>query len=98
MFSVSLSCRLRELWIALGEDDTLGLSIVGGKNSANGDLPIYVKKIATGGAAGKGDNLSEGDQLVAVNDKLFVDCTLEYAVKVLRNAQGDVRILYLSDY
>jgi hypothetical protein len=90
--------RLRELWIALGEDDSLGLSIVGGKNSANGDLPIYVKKIATGGAAGKGDNLSEGDQLVAVNDKLFVDCTLEYAVKVLRNAQGDVRILYLSDY
>ena len=80
------------------EGDNLGLSIVGGSDSPNGNLPIYIKKVASNGVAGQVGQLSEGDQLFAVNDKILLECTLEYALTVLRNAGGDIRLLIIGDY
>lgn len=67
-------------------------------DSPNGSLPIYIKKVVPGGVASEDGRLSEGDQLLAVNDKILLECSNNYAVDVLRKAKGKTRLLVLQDY
>lgn len=48
--------------------------------------------------ASEDGRLSEGDQLLAVNDKILLECSNNYAVDVLRKAKGKTRLLVLQDY
>ena len=62
----------------------LGFSIVGGKGSAKGDLPIYVKNVFPGGAAAKSERLATKDIILEVNGKDFGSVTREEAIEFFK--------------
>ncbi|KAI5088392.1 PDZ domain-containing protein 2 isoform X2 [Silurus meridionalis] len=47
----------------------LGFSLEGGKASAHGDRPLYIKRIFKGGAAELSQVIDVGDELLAINGK-----------------------------
>lgn len=72
----------------------LGFSVVGGRGSSKGDLPILVKTVFTGGAAAKSERLAPKDQILEVNGRDFSALTREEAVDILKALpQGPVRML-----
>ena len=73
----------------------LGFSIVGGKGSTHGDLPIYINQVFKEGAAGKDGRLRRGDEVLSVNGVSFADVTHEFAAKTLKYLTGDVKITVL---
>ncbi|XP_026066987.1 PDZ domain-containing protein 2-like isoform X1 [Carassius auratus] len=47
----------------------LGFSLDGGKSSAHGDRPLYIKRIFRGGAAEQSRVIDVGDELLAINGR-----------------------------
>ena len=76
----------------------LGFTIVGGKGSAHGDMPIYVNRVPEEGVAGRDRRLRKGDQLLAVNGISFEGVTHQFAAETLKqqSRQGDVELTVLS--
>ena len=77
-------------------NEGLGFSIVGGRGSAHGDLPIYVKTVFKKGAASVDGQLKRADQILAVNGESLQGYTHEAAVLALKQARGTVSITVLS--
>ena len=76
----------------------LGISIVGGSGSPSGaDLPIIIKRVLPNSLSEQDGRLKSGDELVAVNDKLLVGISKDYAINALSNLEGVVRLLVLQD-
>ena len=75
----------------------LGISIVGGKGSIHGDLPIYIKQVFNEGAAGQDGRLKKGDQLLSVNGISFENVTHKFAAETLKYLQGDVTLEAISN-
>lgn len=69
--------------------DGLGFSIVGGKDSPKGDLPIYIKTVS-GGAAARSGKLKRGDQIVYVNGSSLEGFTRQDTVNMLKSLQGQI--------
>ncbi|XP_065834941.1 multiple PDZ domain protein-like isoform X2 [Oscarella lobularis] len=74
----------------------LGFSVVGGKGSQHGDLPIYVKSVFDHGAAAQDGQLKRGDQIVAVNGESLAGVTHDEAVQVLKKCKGDIVLTVIS--
>ena len=74
----------------------LGFSIVGGRGSPHGDLPIYIKTVFERGAAAADGRLKRGDQILAVNGQSVEECRHDQAVSLLKQATGTVELLVLS--
>ncbi|XP_014783948.1 multiple PDZ domain protein [Octopus bimaculoides] len=74
----------------------LGFSIVGGRGSPHGDLPIYVKTVFATGAAEADGQLKRGDRIHTVNGVNLDGVTHEEAVSILKNAQGKVTLTITS--
>ncbi|CAI9739405.1 PDZ domain isoform X5 [Octopus vulgaris] len=74
----------------------LGFSIVGGRGSPHGDLPIYVKTVFATGAAEADGQLKRGDRIHTVNGVSLDGVTHEEAVSILKNAQGKVTLTITS--
>ena len=74
----------------------LGFSIVGGRGSPHGDLPIYVKTVCSKGAAAVDGQLKRGDRIKAVNGTSLEGVTHDEAVSILKNAQGKVTLTVSS--
>ena len=89
--------RLIQVIVRLRPGQGLGLTIVGGKDSVNGDAPIYVKRVLGDSVLQKEGKLKTGDELIAVNDVLLVNATKEHASEVLSNVEGCVRLLAIQD-
>lgn len=71
----------------------LGFSIEGGKDSPNGDVPLLVKKIFTGGAAEKSGELKVGDQLIQINEIILTSLTRIEAWNAMKKiADGKINI------
>jgi len=70
--------------------DKLGFSIVGGKGSKHGDLPIFINHIHPDGAAGKDGRLRKGDEILNVNNISFANFTHEYAAETLKHMPRDI--------
>lgn len=75
--------------------DGLGFSIVGGRGSPQGDLPIFVKTVFERGAAANSP-LRPGDQIHAVDAVLLEGKTHQEAVALLKNAKGTVTLTIVS--
>lgn len=75
----------------------VGISIVGGSGSPNGDLPIIIKRVLPDSLAEQDGQLKAGDEIVAVNDKLLIGVSKDSAISILSKMEGDVRILVLQD-
>lgn len=75
--------------------DGLGFSIVGGRGSPQGDLPIFVKTVFERGAAAN-SKLRPGDQIHAVDATLLDGKTHQEAVALLKNAKGTVTLTIVS--
>ncbi len=75
--------------------DGLGLSVVGGRGSPHGDLPIFVKAVYSRGAAAKDGKLKRGDQILAVNGQSLIAIPHEEAVDLLKEARGEVTLTVL---
>jgi len=69
--------------------DGLGFSIVGGKDSPKGDLPIYIKTVS-GGAALRSAKLKRGDQIVYVNGTSLEGYTRQDTVNMLKHLEGEI--------
>lgn len=99
-----LSLRIVKTWLAFFSNlsiqlirlhrgpSGLGFSIVGGKGSKHGDLPIYVKSVFEEAAAGKDGRLRTGDQLLSVNGYSFENITHEQAAETLKLLKGDIEL------
>ena len=74
----------------------LGFTIVGGKGSPQGDLPIYINRVYDKGAAARDGRVKAGNQLLAVNGVNFANVTHQYAADTLKYLQGDVELTVLS--
>ena len=76
--------------------DGLGFTIVGGRGSPHGDLPIYVKNVFDTGAAAKEGSLKRGHQILAVNGQSLEGASHEEAVKLLKHLQGVIELEVLQ--
>ena len=74
----------------------LGFSIVGGKGSPNGDLPICVKSVSKDSAAGREGGLKPRDVILSVNGVSFRSVTHQFAVNTLKRLQRDVEVVAQS--
>ncbi|XP_039276607.1 multiple PDZ domain protein isoform X4 [Nilaparvata lugens] len=71
----------------------LGFSIVGGRSSPHGDMPIYVKTVFERGAAAcAGGQLRRGDHIIAVDGLSLDGLTHQEAVAVLKRTHGTVTL------
>lgn len=92
------TCRLKEIKLRIEDGGPgLGITIVGGTNSRNGDLPMLIKRIIPGSLADQEGSIKPGDELVAVNETLLAGVEKDYAAKALSGLEGDVRLLVLQD-
>ena len=89
--------RLIQVVVRLSPSQGLGLAIVGGCDSANGEAPIYIKRILPDSVLQRDGKLKAGDQLIAVNDVLLVNAAKEHASEILSNVGGVVRLLAIQD-
>lgn len=97
MWSHSCIFRLIQVTVRLNKCQGLGLTIVGGKGSATGDVPVYIKRILPDSVLHSDAKIKTGDELIAVNDIILVNATKEYATEALSSVQGAVRLLLLQD-
>ena len=97
MWSHSYIFRLIQVTVCLSKCQGLGLTIVGGKGSATGDVPVYIKRILPDSVLHSDAKIKTGDELIAVNDIILVNATKEYATEALSSVQGAVRLLLLQD-
>uniref|UniRef100_A0A673FLC6 PDZ domain-containing protein n=1 Tax=Sinocyclocheilus rhinocerous TaxID=307959 RepID=A0A673FLC6_9TELE len=75
-------------------ESALGISIVGMENEGCGGLGIFIQKIQPDSVAHSDGRLHEGDQILAVNGKLFESSvTQEQAVQVLLEAASVVTLI-----
>lgn len=96
---ISTLHRLKEIDLHIQPDSPgLGISIVGGSGSPNGDLPIIIKRVLPKSLAEEDGRLKQGDELIAVNDTLLVGMSKDFAINALSNMHGDARLLVLQEY
>ena len=69
--------------------DGLGFSVVGGKNSPKGDLPIYIKTVS-GGAAARSGELKRGDKILSINGTKLDEFSRKDTVNMLESLRGQI--------
>ncbi|XP_053337107.1 PDZ domain-containing protein 2 isoform X1 [Clarias gariepinus] len=72
----------------------LGFSLEGGKASAHGDRPLYIKRVFRGGAADLSRVIDVGDELLAINGKSLQGLMHYDAWNVLKTAsEGPIQLV-----
>ncbi|XP_063057037.1 inaD-like protein [Engraulis encrasicolus] len=88
---------LRTVELKRGPNDTLGISIAGGKGSPLGDIPIFVAMIQANGVAAKTHQLKVGDRIVHINSQSLDGLSHAEVVNMLKNAYGDITLQVVAD-
>ncbi|XP_051954115.1 PDZ domain-containing protein 2-like isoform X2 [Xyrauchen texanus] len=72
----------------------LGFSLDGGKASAHGDRPLYIKRIFRGGAAEQSRIIDVGDELLAINGRSLQGIMLYDAWNIIKTvSEGPVQLV-----
>ncbi|CAH8451715.1 unnamed protein product [Schistosoma rodhaini] len=87
-----------EVFLTRGTKSGLGFSITGGigNETINGDSGIFVTKLTPGGVAETDGRIRIGDRIVQVNDVPLINVTHEQAVRVLKQAGDQVRLILVK--
>ncbi|XP_053733578.1 inaD-like protein isoform X1 [Synchiropus splendidus] len=98
--SCSTSCsesNLRSVHITRGPDDSLGVSIAGGKGSPLGDIPIFIAMIQANGVAAKTHRLKVGDRIITINGQSVHGLSHSDVVDLLKQSYGDITMQVVAD-
>ena len=74
----------------------LGITVSAPRNRSFGE-PLLISGIISGSIAHRTGSLAAGDKLLAINNQLLDNCTIEDAVQILRNSQDIVRLKVRKD-
>ncbi|CAL8079774.1 unnamed protein product [Calicophoron daubneyi] len=87
-----------EVTLSRGTRSGLGFSIAGGlgNETIDGDSGIFITKLTPGGIAETDGRVSIGDRIVQVNETSVVGATHESAVKALKQAGDEVRLIVVK--
>ncbi|XP_063681014.1 multiple PDZ domain protein-like isoform X2 [Bolinopsis microptera] len=96
--SLSHTDNLVTITLVKASKRPLGFTIVGGKGSAKGDIPIYIKKIHADGAAAADGRLQTGDEIVEVNGLAMVGKSHAEALKIFKSAKKGFLTLAVRPY
>ncbi|ELU01632.1 hypothetical protein CAPTEDRAFT_122699, partial [Capitella teleta] len=95
--SMPIVCHsVKTIQLDRGSHRSLGFSVVGGRDSCQGAVPIYVKSVVPNAPAGKDGRLRSGDQLLSVQGDSLENIDHSQAVSLLRNVQGSVTLRVVS--
>eukprot|EP00117_Sycon_ciliatum_P040278 scpid12420/ scgid4822/ PDZ domain-containing protein 2; Activated in prostate cancer protein; PDZ domain-containing protein 3; Processed PDZ domain-containing protein 2 len=89
--SVRKVAKKQEETIVLVKDGRgLGFTIVGGRGTQRGDLPIYVKTITVEGTAAEDGRLLVGDEILAINGQSLDGATQAEAKQIFKNVKRGI--------
>lgn len=72
-------------------NQSLGITVSAPRNRTFGE-PLSISNIIPGSVAHRTGSLAAGDKLLAINQHLLDNCTIEDAVQILKNAHDMVRL------
>ncbi|KAM3619195.1 uncharacterized protein V6R79_004419 [Siganus canaliculatus] len=88
---------VRTVEITRGANDSLGVSIAGGKGSPLGDIPIFIAMIQANGVAAKTQRLKVGDRIVSINSQSVDGLSHGDVVTILKNSYGNISLQVVAD-